>query len=118
MNELRYDPKQCITFWFRLMRAPSLKRPVVAGVRVERIDALRSMECEKLTFSQELRWPTIPVAYEEHVMARIHVTYTDARMLRRSGFMGWYRAEPAPLTDDTQIGSQREHHVLPRPLFR
>ena len=131
MNELRYDPKQCITFWFRLMRAPSLKRPMVAGLRVERIDALRPMECEKLTFPQELRWPTIPVANEEHlfeitaalplsikthdqvlfvtlrdafdrVVARVHVTYTDARMLRRSGFMGWYRAEPAPLTDDTQ----------------
>ena len=131
MNELGYDPKQCITFWFRLMRAPSLKRPVVAGVLVERIDALRPMECKKLTFPQELQWPTIPVANEEHlfeitaalllpikthdqvlfvtlrdtfdgVVARFHVTYTDARMLRRSGFVGWYRAEPAPLTDDTQ----------------
>ena len=78
-----------------------------------------------LTFPQEIRWPATRVSGEDHVfeinaaipvpivshdqvlfvslrdrwdrvVARVHVTYTDARSLSRGGFRQWYPAEPAP----------------------
>lgn len=129
MEDPPYDPGQCLTFWFRLVQSHRLQLPVTAGVRVERVDALPRQDGGTLTFPQELRWPmssvvedktlfqvkaAVPVPIISHdqvlfltlrdvldrVVARVHVTYTDARLLQSNGFSQWYPAEPAPLTND------------------
>ena len=99
--------------------------PLSAGIRVECLEVNPRPDGETLTFPQEIRWPATRVSEEDHifeinaaipvpivshdqvlflslrdrwdrVVARVHVTYTDARALSRGGFREWYPAEPAP----------------------
>ena len=131
MEDLSYDPRRCLTFWFRLVQSRHLQWPISAGVRVERVEVLPRRDGGKLTFSQETKWPALPLAEAreenlfqvkaampvpiishdqvlfvtlrdvlDRVVARVHVTYADARMLHRGGFSRWYAAEPAPLVDN------------------
>lgn len=126
MEDLPYDPSRCLTFWFRLVQSHHLQRPFSAGVRVERVDSSPRRDGGTLTFPQEMMWPAmpikegdnifqvkaaVPVPINSHdqvlfvtlrdvlhrVVARVHVTYDEARTLRHVGFTEWYPAEPAPL---------------------
>ena len=47
----------------------------------------------------------------DRVVARVHVTYNEARMLRRDGFTEWYPAEPAPLVEDETEQVEVQHQV-------
>lgn len=142
-----YDPSRRITFWFRLVQSRYLEWPLSAGVRVERLQLRPRRDGETLTFPQEIRWPATRVSGEddvfeinaampvpivshdqvlfvtlrdrwERVVARVHVTYTDARTLRRGGFQQWYPAEPAPKMDEGWGGeNEGEDDVLGKTTF-
>lgn len=132
MEGVPYDRSRCLTCWFRVVQSPYLKWPLSAGVRVERLDPPPRRDRGTSTFPREIRWPARPVPGEAHVfeieaaipvpivshdqvlfvtlrdvldriVARVHVTYDDARTLRRGGFCEWYAAEPAPLATPTTI---------------
>lgn len=125
MENVPYEPGRCMTYWFRLVQSRYLKWPLSAGIRVERLDTTPRADGGTLTFPREIKWPAtrapreddvfeitaaIPVPIISHeqvlfvslrdvydrVVARVHITYTDARTLRRGGFRQWYPAEPAP----------------------
>ena len=125
MDGVPYDPSRCIRTWFRLVQSRYLAWPLSAGIRVECLEENPRPDGEPLTFPQEIRWPATRVSGEDHVfeinaaipvpivshdqvlfvslrdrwdrvVARVHVTYTDARTLSRGGFRQWYPAEPAP----------------------
>ena len=98
-------------------------------MRVERLQSPPRSDSGSITFPQEIHWPAtriveegdvfeieaaLPVPIVSHdqvlfvtlrdlweVVARVHVTYTDARTLRRGEFRQWYPAEPAPKVDNS-----------------
>lgn len=125
MEGVPYDPSRCIKTWFRLVQSRYLAWPLSAGMRVECLEVNPRPDGGTLTFPQEIRWPATRVSGEDHVfeinaaipvpivshdqvlfvslrdrwdrvVARVHITYTDARTLSRGGFRQWYPAEPAP----------------------
>lgn len=141
MEDVFYDPGRCLTFWFRLVQSPHLKWPLSAGVRVERLDSTPRIDGGTLTFPQEIRWLAVPVPREDNVfeikaaipvpivshdqvlfvtlrdlldrvVARVHVTYADARDLRHCGFSQWYPAEPAPLVGNVEHGDKPQQTAL------
>lgn len=140
MDDLSYDPGRCLTFWFRLVQWRHLQRPISAGVRVERVDASPRRDGGTLTFPQEMMWPAVPIKEDasifevkvavpvpinsqdqvlfvtlrdvlDRVVARVLVTYDEARMLRRDGFTEWYPAEPGPLVEDETEQVEVQHQV-------
>lgn len=147
MEDLPYDPSRCLTFWFRLVQSRHLQWPISAGVRVERVDALPRRDGGTLTFPQEMVWPAVPIEEDtpvfqvkaavpvpinshdqvlfvtlrdalHRIVARVHVTYEDARMLHRGGFSQWYPAEPAPLAEDEAEQDNDRHRVSFNELAR
>ena len=135
MDDVPYDPSRCIKTWFRLVQSRYLAWPLSAGIRVECLEVTPRPDGGTLTFPQEICWPATRVSKEDHVfeinaaipvpivshdqvlfvtlrdrwdrvVARVHVTYTDARTLSRGGFRQWYAAEPAPKmrVEEDEIG--------------
>lgn len=129
MESVPYDPGRRMKLWFRLVQSRFLTWPLSGCVRVECLQSPPRSDSGSITFPQEIRWPAtriveeddvfeietaLPVPIVSHdqvlfvtlrdlwdrVVARVHVTYTDARTLRRGGFRHWYRAEPAPKVED------------------
>lgn len=147
MDGVPYDPSRCIKSWFRLVQSRYLAWPLSAGIRVECLEVSPRPNGGTLSFPQEIRWPATRVSEEDHVfeinaaipvpivshdqvlfvtlrdrwdrvVARVHVTYTDARTLRRGGFRQWYAAEPAPKTgageDEVDIHGKTTFDALAR----
>lgn len=147
MEDLPYDPSRCLTFWFRLVQSPHLQWPFSAGVRVERVDSPPRRDGGTLTFPQEMIWPAVPIKEGDNifqvkaavpvpinshdqvlfvtlrdvldrVVARVHVTYDEARTLRHVGFTEWYPAEPAPLPEYETDQDDMHHKVTFKELAK